>query len=746
MSASDGVLRPGLRPPRHTAEGGRRLRRLPVSPSPVSVWASLGRTFLDGGERWSLLLPVALAVGIGGYFSLRTEPETWIRWATMSGATLIALLGRRHPTAPLSVLVLAMAIGFAAAQIRVQALDTRMLERTGWATVTGTVRQVEVRPADHRLTLSDIALADTRHRVVPSGVRVVVRGPGPSPPIGSRVRVRARIGPPSPPIAPGAFDFRRQAYFLGIGAVGFVAGQIDVLADRSGGVTWRATVDRVRAHVSTSVRAALDPGIGPIAAALLTGDRSGIPEPILENLRQTGLAHLLAISGLHMALVVGTVLFGLRFGFAAIPGVALRWPIKKVAAGVALAAAGGYLLLAGAPVPTQRAFLMVGLVLIGQMLDREAISLRMVALAAVIVLLLFPESLLGPSFQMSFAAVTALIAAYEAVRAWSARRMSMREDGPGLLPKPVTRLGCYVGGVALTSLIASAATAPFAAYHFQMIPVSGTVANLIAVPVTALVTMPAGVVALLLMPFGLEQIPLSTMGWGIQATLWSAETAAAIPVAATAASAAPVWSIVLLALGTLWVVIWSGPFRWAGLVIAGCGAVGWGLVTPPAVVVSADADVIGVRFSDGSWAVSTDRRAAFVRAGWQRRWGSEDAAEFDAVDSRPLQARSRDRRLTCDGFGCVYTLAGRQVAILTTPEAIAEDCGMASVVILTVPLRGPCDGPDVLIDLKTIKALGAHSVWIGRDHVRTETVSGATGRRPWTSPGTAAPAQIVDSH
>ncbi len=373
MSASGEIVqpRPGVpRTPTQRLRPLRPLRRLSVWLRLMSAGPSARRAFVDGSERWSLLLPVALAVGIGLYFSLPTEPAMWIGWAAVSGAAVVAVALWRCPMAPLSLICLAMAVGFVAAQLRVQSLDTRMLERTGWATVIGTVRQVEVRPADHRLTLSDITLTDTRHRVVPSGVRVVLRGLDQPPLIGSRVRLRARIGPPSLPIAPGAFDFQRHAYFLGIGAVGFAAGQLETLADRSGTDTWQAAVDLVRDRISVTVRAALDPNIGPIAAALLTGDRAGIPESILESLRQTGLAHLLAISGLHMALVVGTVLFGLRFGLAAIPGVALRWPINKIAAGFALVAAGGYLLLAGAPVPTQRAFLMVGLVLIGQMLNR----------------------------------------------------------------------------------------------------------------------------------------------------------------------------------------------------------------------------------------------------------------------------------------------------------------------------------------------------------------------------------------
>jgi competence protein ComEC len=641
---------------------------------------------------------------------------------------------------------LALAIGFVAAQTRVDMVDTRMVQETGWATVTGLVRKVEARPGDHRITLSSIALTDTRIREAPSGIRVVVRGLEMVPATGARIRIKARIGPPSPPIAPGAFDFQRHAYFLGLGAVGFGAGDIEILAPNADDSPWWSGVDRVRSHVSTAVRKALGPDIGPIAAALLTGDRSGIPEPTLESLRRSGLAHLLAISGLHMALVVGTVLFGIRFGLAVIPGVALRWPTKKIAAGLALVAAAGYLLLAGAPVPTQRAFLMVGLVLIGQMLDRDALSLRMVALAAVVVLVPFPESLLGPSFQMSFAAVTALIAAYEGLRVWKARRMSREDVGIGLVPAPLRRFGGYFGGVALTSVIASAATAPIAAYHFQMVPLVGTIANLIAVPVTALVTMPAGVLALLLMPFGLEHIALLIMGYGIEATVWSAEEASAIPLAASGAPAAPAWAIAILALGALWMVIWRGPFRWAGLAGIGTAALAWGLVVPPSVVVSANADVVGVRFSDGAWAVSTDRRAGFVRDGWRTRWGKGDEIGFESIDSDSPGFGDLARQLTCDGMGCVYTINNRPVAILGTPESTAEDCPWASVVIVTVPVRTPCEGPDIVIDLNDIKALGAHSIWISSTGVRLETVYDHVGKRPWNAPEFLKPMRVVESH
>ena len=268
----------------------------------------------------------------------------------------------------------------------------------------------------------------------------------------------------------------------------------------------------------------------------------------MEAMRASGLAHLLAISGLHIGLVTGVLFFAIRGILAALEPIALRFAIKKWAALGALLGAFAYLLVTGATVPTQRAFLMAAMVLSAIMLDRTAISMRLVAWAALIVLLIAPESLLGASFQMSFAAVIALVAGYEAVRVPFGR---WRAHG-GWWRLPLI----YLLGVGLTTIIAGSATTPFVIFHFNRFSAFGLAANLLAVPVTALWIMPWATVAYILMPLGLEGVALAPMGWGIEAVIAIAREVAGWPGSVTLVPAMPVSGIALVAAGGLWLCLW----------------------------------------------------------------------------------------------------------------------------------------------------------------------------------------------
>ena len=319
--------------------------------------------------------------------------------------------------------------------------------------------------------------------------------------------LRAIVAPPPAPAAPGAFDFQRRAYFIGLGGVGFALGPATVTAKGGGGAfdTLALAVARLRQNISRVVMASIDGPPGTVAAALMTGQRAAIPPSVMDAFRDSGLAHLLAISGLHIGLVAGIIFIALRGVLALVPTLALAHPIKKWAAATAIAGAFAFTVVAGATVPTQRAFLMIGLVLMAVLFDRRGLSMRLVAWAALVILVLSPESLLGASFQLSFAAVIALIAAYEALRE---RRRYGDDRGATIWQRALL----YVGGVALTTLIAGSVTAPFAVYHFNRFAAFGLAANLIAVPVTALWIMPWAVAAFLLMPFGLEVFALTPMG------------------------------------------------------------------------------------------------------------------------------------------------------------------------------------------------------------------------------------------
>jgi competence protein ComEC len=464
---------------------------------------------------------------------------------------------------------------------------------------------------------------------------------------------------------------------------------------------------------------ALPDARGALAAALMTGERGAIPESVIQAMRDSGLAHLLAISGLHMGLVAGLLFFALRALMALVPALALRQPIKKWAAAVAVCGAFAYLCLVGAPVPTQRAFLMVSIVLLAVILDRSALSLRLVAWAAFAVLLIAPESLLSASFQMSFAAVTALVAGYEALGARG--RRAVAEHGPA------ARLALYLGGVALTSVIAIAATAPFAVYHFNRLAWYGLAANLVAVPLTGFWIMPWALLAFALLPFGLEALALTPMGWGLGAVIAVAETIAGLPGAVQPVRALPAAGLLLVVAGGLWLCLWWRPWRLAGPVLILAGLSGAALVTPPDLLASGDGRLLAVRGADGALWLSSVRRARFTAETWLRRAGLAEAEAW------PRDATAAaGGALSCDPLGCIYRAKGQVVALALDGRALDEDCRNATVLISLEPLsRRACPGPRVLIDRFDLWRGGSHALWLSPAGPRVETVAAARGRRPW---------------
>lgn len=297
---------------------------------------------------------------------------------------------------------------------------------------------------------------------------------------------------------------------------------------------------------------------GAIAAALMTGERGAIPEKLLSAMRDSGLAHLLAISGLHIGLIGGFIFFAVRLCLAASERLALRWPIKKFAAVAAFFGCLAYLLISGMTLPTQRAFLMLSLVMLANLIDRSAISMNLVAWAAAVILLVFPESLMSVSFQMSFAAVIALVAFYEAATARTVLTSGRRSK--------VMRFVLYFGAVLMTTVIATLATAPFAVFHFNRLALLGVMANMVALPLAALWIMPLALISFVMMPFGLEAGPLFLMGWGIEQVLAVAIAVQAMPGAIALIPAVPGWTLGVIALGGLWLCLWRTRWRFVGVV------------------------------------------------------------------------------------------------------------------------------------------------------------------------------------
>lgn len=684
----------------------------------------------DERERWVLWLPVFLGIGIAVYFALPVEPPPQAGFVALVIFGLTIFVGYWRPqTLIFAALCGVVALGFFAAQLRTARVAAPVLQsKIGPVTVSGTVgRTTLLAKGGVKVVIENPEIQRLTREQTPRKIRISIKGKSDAVRPGDKVTFRAVLMPTPEPVAPGAYDFARQAWFDRIGAVGYgVSGlrRIDpVTLDRSLMDRASITISRVREGLATRIRTALPRPAGTIAAALMTGDRGGIPEQVISDLRDAGLAHLLAISGLHVGLLAGILFFAVRGCLALWEGVALRFPIKKWAAGAALVGAFGYLLLTGATVSTQRAFIMTAIVLFAVMVDRAAISMRLVAWAAAFVLLLAPESLWHAGFQMSFAAVIALIATYEALREYFGRleRRSLSR-----------RLVIYFGGVLLTSLVAGLATAPYAAFHFNRFIIFGLAANMIAVPITALWVMPWGMVAYVLMPLGLEGLAVVPMGWGIEAIMAVAHHVAGWPGSVVLLSVFPSSALILISLGALWLCLWTRRWRFLGFIPAVAGISLALAYRAPDILVDRDGKMLAVRGATGELSISGNTKS-FVAERWLRRAGQKATVPW------PRDGQSSDGWLQCDGLGCRYSKGGLEgrngspliIALVRNAIALPEDCRTADIVISTTPVRRRCPSACIVIDRFDLWRNGAYAVWLDAHNVKVLSANDLRGDRPW---------------
>jgi competence protein ComEC len=671
-----------------------------------------------------LWLPVALGLGIAIYYELKSEPPLWA-----GPAAAAAALGAWAISPPggfaraLWLGAAASSIGFGLITWRTAALAAPTLARPLFSlNVEGRVADIQRLPEGVRVVLEAVRLKGQgapRPEATPVKVRVsFTRGQPPAMQVGDRILVLANLSPPSGPASPGAFDFQRQAWYQQLGAVGYALAPPAVIEKgRPSGLVRH--IDALRAQVVEHIVKALPGFEGGVVAALLAGEQTAVDKDIAQAMRDSGLAHILSISGLHIVFVVGLVMGLVRYGIALVPWLALRIDAKKIAAVLALAAALFYTALAGAPVPAQRACIMAGFALLAILLDRTALSLRLIAWAAVLVLLIAPEALTGASFQMSFAAVVALIAAWEAARPWRTR---LHEWAEGRL---VWRAASWLAASLATTLIASIATGAFAAYHFNRLSLLGVVANLLGVPLTGFWIMPFGLLAMLLMPFGLEQIGLVPMGWGVAGLNWIAKSVAAWPEAATLVPSLPGLSLWLLTIGGLWFCLWRRRWRYAGLPVVVLGL----LLSPPKapdLLMSEDGRVLGLKDDMGAVHIASARTDRFVSEMWARRQGQDGARKWLAT------AEQQAVGLGCQSAGlCRWRKGPWRVALVSDERRLAEACGDADIVLSTVDAQRNCRGPRLVIDRRDAWREGAQALWLEESGVRRLTGNAVRGDRPW---------------
>ena len=547
-------------------------------------------------------------------------------------------------------------------------------------------------------------------------MRVAVRK-GTAPPVGSFVQLKARLTPPLAPLRPGGYDFARDLYFQQLGASGFVLGRITTVAppaEPDAGLRWRTLIESMRDAIDMRIRSVVGGDEGKIASALITGKRNAISDPVNNAMYVSSLAHVLAISGYHMAIVAGVMFFVVRALLALFPTLASRAPIKKYAAFAALGAAAFYLLLSGAQVATQRSFIMIAIVLVGVMLDRSALTLRTITVAAFVVLLIAPQSLVHPSFQMSFAATLALIATYQRSLVWRASADSSATARAALWGAR------EVLSLILASAVAGLATMPYAAFHFHRLAPYGVLANLLAMPVVSTWIMPAGLGAILTMPFGFDAPLWRLMGHGIDWMITVALWVSSLPGAVGRIGAFGTGPLLLGTAGLIVICLLRTPLRLLGLGLAAVAAA-WAILTPqPAILVAADGRALAVRGADGRLSIAQRGNDRFAVGDWL-------AAD---ADGRSANDKSLAAGVRCDEMGCIARLPdGRPIALSLTLEAFAEDCRSAAVV--ASPRDAPPGCASLAIDRQTWLRSGAVAIFADGDGFRVQPTHPPGYDRPW---------------
>lgn len=686
----------------------------------VRIWAGAE------SSRIGLWSPVALGAGAAVYFMLPNEP------APLIAPVLIVLsiaIGWRSLEMRTAALMAGLACaGFALADLRTAIVAAPALDREiRFADVEGRLISIDEAPKLRRLLIEVDSIDKLPKEATPKRARISWRGKEFNARPGDLVRLRASLSPPPRPAAPGGFDFARQLYFQQIGAVGFAMSPPAVVARARR--TWlqkaSAAIESLRVDLSRRIEAKAPGDGGAIVAAVVTGKRGAISEEAEAAFRDAGLAHLLAISGLHMGLATGLIFFAVRAVLALVEPVALTQPIKKWAAGAALVSGFAYLLISGAAWSAQRALIMSSIFFIAIIADRRALSLRNVAIAAVVIIILTPEAVLHPGFQMSFAAVTALIAFYE----WA----SSRAD-PARSFSALARLRRYMLGIAVTDTISAAATAPYSLYHFSRTANFGLAANIISIPLMGFLVMPAAIAAILLMPFGADGALWRFAAAGVDIMLGVARWTMNLPGAVTVFPHWPSAALGVLTIGGLWLCLMLAPWRLGGLAALPIAVALIATEPHPRVFVSEEGDNVGV--------ISDAPRGGHVFAVFDKRKGRFDTEvwmEQAGIDVQRVKSSRLAEFAACDRLGCVSVINGRRIAISGNRSGLEDDCDRADVVIALYPVakrdRKGCKA--MLIDRRDAWNSGAHALYVTKDGVKIISAAEKRGARPWT--GQAAP-------
>lgn len=685
-------------------------RKQPTQPKlPIRIWDSLVRNVENALEyrRFFVLSPFFLIAGLISFRLLPGNPHPLALLAVCVGLAVGVVTSWRR----INLLRVATALGvfwcgFSLLPLHGQLFGTQMLARPIFGTYAMQIDKVlNSGDGQQRIIVSNITPLEDSRDVPIRRARLFLRNMAPVKP-GDGLRGRMRFAPVPGPVVVGGFDSQFHGYFVGVGAFGNTLGEAEIIAAPNGN-SLRRTIDGVRRGIGARIDLSLEPPVRGIARALTIGDQSQISDETRATMAAAGLAHVLAISGLHLTLVAGGVFFIVRLGLAGFAGLTQRLAIKKVAAVAGIFAAVAYLLLSGGSVSAVRATIMLTLIFVAMLFGRRALTMRNVVLAALLVIATSPASIFRPSFQLSFAAVAALVGFYEMNR--------QRDD---FQPGFASRVLRFFGGMALTSLVAGLATALFAAYHFQQTAPLGVAGNVVALPLVGFVVLPMAALGVLAMPFGLEAPFLAVLGWGIERIVAIAEIVAG---ASVNIALSPLLNPVALIIGFLilaWFCFFRGRWRFAVLVPGLAALWLFGFDRAPDIIIADSTQAVAVRTGE-DMSLIAGRTNTFATNAWQETFSSLISSRLETT--------------TCDDLGCIAMgAAGFGVALVKHRAAFMEDCALADVVITRLVAPEACRTLTQVIDADDLAVGGVHQLyWEGEANGFSIHPAITDTLRPW---------------
>ena len=660
-------------------------------------------TFFAEKERWFSWISVLFGMGIGLYFGLSAEPSLWWTLGIIEIFILIVILYRKSEEKLLFLSIPAIVLaGFTYIQLDAAYIaKTPRLEGEEAIYVQGRISNVDYNSKQRqRITLEKMQnfageeiKGSYKITLMPYAAEKTFQ-------VGECVELAAKVMPPYPTTMVGGYQFDRKTFFDKINGTGYSLSRVFVIPCGKSQITGESVIEKIRNKIVKRIESVLPQDEAGIASALIAGVRNGISQRVTNNYRDSGLAHFLSISGLHMSMLAGFMFLLVRYVVVLMPSLALRYDSKKIAAVFAVVMSFVYLLISGYSVPTQRAFLMTLIFLIGVMISRRSISMRTISWAALCVLMVSPVALITPSFQMSFAAVVALIAFYESCRSYV--QIKVRD-------KNIFKIVLvYLFGIVVSDFIASIATLPYSIYHFNRVAVYTSLGNLLAGPIIGLWIMPFVLISMLLMPFGLDYIPLKILGYGIH---WVNEITAyvsALPHAGVPVMSMPMWGLIAITLGGLWLCLWQRKWRhfgWIGIMI---GSLSLCLAQTPDVLIDNTGKAIAIKDKADNMVVLPSRGKSFIKNIWLEKNSSPKRTDKEKKElSKIWQGREEDKSwldLSCDKTSCTYK---DKVKIIK--------------------------GKGLELNNQTFdhESSGGASIYLEGDHITIHTVRDYTGHRYW---------------